>query len=271
MYNIIIKRNNVKILGRGEQPIVFAHGFGCDQNVWKNVYPAFERDYKVVLFDYVGSGESDSRAFNQTKYQSLEGYADDMLEVIYELDLHSVIMAGHSISSMIGLIAAIRQPETFEQMIFVTPSPCYINDNGYVGGFERSDIDALIERMDADYLEWAGFMAPIAMQNADRPELAAELTRQFRNGNPDIIRHFARATFFADYRKELSKLRVPALILQSQEDFTVPLEVGEYLHRMIPGSTLRVIDATGHYPHMSAPDVIVREMKQYLGRRALFA
>lgn len=270
MYNIITRRNNVKILGQGEQAIVFAHGFGCDQHVWKDVYPAFEKDYKVILFDYVGSGDSDAMAFDRDRYQTLDGYVEDMLEVIHELDLHSVIMAGHSISSMIGLLAAIRHPEYFEQLIFVTPSPCYINDEGYVGGFERSEIEALMARMDADYLEWAGFMGPLAMQNPDRPELAAALTRQFTRGNPETVRQFARATFFADYRKELSKLRTPALILQSNDDVVVPLEVGEYLHRMIPGSTLRIIDAKGHYPHMSAPDVIIREMRTYLKRTALF-
>lgn len=270
MYNNIVKRNNVKVFGEGEQPIVFAHGFGCDQEVWKEVYPAFEKEYKIVLFDYVGSGHSDSSAFNCARYDKLEGYAEDMLDVIHDLNLHSVILAGHSISSMIGLLAAIRQPELFEQLIFVTPSPCYINDEGYVGGFERCDIEALLERMDKNYMEWAGFMGPMAMQNADRPELAEALTKQFSSANQETVKHFARATFFADYRNQLSRLRVPALILQSQEDFVVPVEVGEYLHRMMPGSTLRIIDAKGHYPHLSAPNVIIAEMKRYLGRSAFF-
>jgi sigma-B regulation protein RsbQ len=268
MYKNIVKRNNVRVFGEGTQPLLFAHGFGCDQHVWKDVYPAFERDYNIVLFDYVGSSNSDNGAFDCARYNKLEGYADDMLEVIHELGLHSVIMAGHSISSMIGLLAAIRQPELFEQLIFVTPSPCYINDEGYVGGFERSDIESLMDRMDANYLEWAKFMGPVTMNTPDRPELAEALTQQFSSRNHETIKHFARTTFFADYRKELSKLRVPSLILQSEEDFVVPMEVGEYLHRTMPGSTLRVIDAKGHYPHISAPAVIISEMKRYLGRRA---
>ncbi len=271
MYKNIIERNNVRVLGEGTQPLMFAHGFGCDQEVWNEVYPAFESDYQIVLFDYVGSGKSDSRAFDCARYETLEGYAQDMLDVIHELGLQSIILAGHSISSMIGLIAAIRKPELFEQLIFVTPSPCYINGEGYVGGFERSEIEALMERMDTNYLEWAEYMGPVAMQNPEHPELAAALIRQFRAANPETARHFARATFFADYRKDLSRLRVPALILQSQDDFVVPIEVGEYLHRMMPGSTLRVIDAKGHYPHMSAPGVIIREIKRYLGRRAVFS
>jgi sigma-B regulation protein RsbQ len=261
----ILVRNNVKVFGRGTQPIVFAHGFGCDQNMWRFVTPAFEDDYRVVLFDYVGSGRSDLRAYNPERYSSLHGYAEDILDVCEALALKDVIFVGHSVSGMIGLLAAIHEPELFERLVFVSPSPRYINEApDYVGGFERKDIEELLETMDKNYIGWANFLAPMVMKNPERPELTGELTESFCSTDPIIARRFAEVTFFSDNRRDLPKLTVPSLILQCSEDVIAPRQVGEYLHRNVPRSTLRVMRATGHCPHMSAPEETLGIIKDYL-------
>jgi sigma-B regulation protein RsbQ len=261
----IVKRNNVKVFGRGTQPMVFAHGFGCDQNMWRLVTPAFEDDYKIVLFDYVGCGHSDLTAYEPERYGSLAGYAEDLLEVCEALDLHDVILVGHSVSSMIGVLAANKQPERFARLILVGPSPRYINDPpGYVGGFDRADIEGLLEMMDKNFIGWASFLAPNIMKNPDRPELAAELEGSFCSTDPRLARRFAEATFFADNRADLERVRVPALVMQCSEDMIAPNEVGEYVHRALPGSTLRVMRATGHCPHMSHPEETVEIIREYL-------
>lgn len=252
----ILSRNNVKVAGKGERVMLFAHGFGCDQNMWRFVAPAFENDYQTVLFDYVGSGRSDLRAYNRERYSSLNGYAEDILDICRALALEKeVILVGHSVSAMIGLLAAINQPGLFHRLIFVSPSPRYLNDApGYVGGFERGDIQELLETMDRNYIGWANLLAPVVMKNPDRPELTSELTESFCSTDPTIARRFAEVTFLSDNRGDLSKLRVPSLILQCSEDLIAPVSVGEYLHRHVPQSTLRVMKATGHCPHMSAPE-----------------
>jgi sigma-B regulation protein RsbQ len=259
------KRNNVKVFGRGSQPMVFAHGFGCDQNMWRFVAPAFEDDYRIVLFDYVGSGGSDLGAYDPERYSSLDGYADDVLDVIRALDLRDVIFVGHSVSAMIGVLAANREPDRFDRLILVGPSPRYLNDApDYVGGFERGDIEGLLETMDRNFIGWANFLAPAIMKNPERPELGAELTESFCSTDPKIARRFAEATFFADNRADLRGVAVPSLIMQCSDDIIAPLEVGDYLYRELPGSTLRVLEATGHCPHMSAPEETIRVMKEYL-------
>ncbi len=260
----ILTRNNVKVFGKGTQPMLFAHGFGCDQNMWRFVAPAFEDDYRIVLFDYVGSGKSDPDAFNTERYSNLNGYADDMLEVIHALDLRDIILVAHSVSSMTGLIAAIKEPELFQKLIMVGPSPRYINDGDYVGGFEAHDIEELLDTMDRNYIGWANFLGPAVMGNGERPELAEELTASFCSTDPVKARHFAKATFYADNRADLPAIKIPALILQCTDDMIAPMEVGHYLHAHMPGSTLRIISATGHCPHMSAPDETIAAMKQYL-------
>lgn len=264
----IIARNNVIVRGRGTQPMVFAHGFGCDQHMWRFVVPAFEDDYKVVLFDYVGAGRSDLSAYDPKRYASLDGYAQDVLDICEALELHDVVFVGHSVSAMVGVLAARRAPERFAQLVMVGPSPRYINDEGYVGGFERADIEGLLETMDRNYIGWANFLAPAIMQNADRPELGAELTESFCSTDPVIARRFAETTFFSDNRADLADMRVPSLILQCSEDIIAPLEVGEYLARTLPGSTLRVMRATGHCPQMSAPDETIALVKEYLATAA---
>ena len=264
----VIARNHVKVLGRGTQPIVFAHGFGCDQKMWRFIVPAFENDYRVVLFDYVGSGKSDSAAYDVARYATLDGYASDVLEVLETLDLRDVIFVGHSVSSMIGVLAANRAPQRFNKLIMVGPSPRYINDGDYVGGFERADIEGLLELMDKNYIGWANFLAPVIMKNDDRPELTSELHESFCSTDPKITRRFAETTFFADNRADLGKLRVPSLIMQCSEDAIAPVEVGHYLHRTVPQSTLRLLKATGHCPHVSHPEETVEAIKSYLSKAA---
>ncbi len=261
----VLARNNVKVAGSGKQPMLFAHGFGCDQNMWRFVAPAFADDYKLVLFDYVGSGKSELSAYDATRYASLEGYARDVLDIIHALDLRDVVFVGHSVSAMVGVIAANREPDRFARLVLIGPSPRYINDPpNYVGGFERSDIEGLLETMDKNYIGWANYLAPAIMKNADRPELGAELTESFCSTDPVIARRFAEATFFSDNRTDLQHVRVPTLVLQCSEDIIAPNTVGEYVHRETPGSTLRVMRATGHCPHMSAPEETVSLIREFL-------
>ena len=260
----VAARNNVKIFGNGSQTMLFAHGFGCDQNMWRFITPAFEDDYKIILFDYVGSGNSDVAAYNPERYASLQGYTQDVLEICEELELKEVIFVGHSVSSMIGLLAVIEQPRLFKRLIMVGPSPCYLNDEEYKGGFERGDIESLLETMEKNYIGWANFLAPNIMGNKDRPHLGEELTESFCSTDPVIARRFAEATFFSDNRKDLKKNRIPSLILQCSDDIIAPMHVGEYLARQLPGSQLRVMKATGHCPHLSEPEETIDLMKEYL-------
>jgi sigma-B regulation protein RsbQ len=262
----IIARNNVKVSGRGTQPMLFAHGFGCDQNMWRFVAPSFEEEYRVVTFDYVGSGHSDLGAYDAERYSSLEGYAQDVLDVCHALDLQDVIFVGHSVSSMIGVLAANREPERFSQLVLLGPSPRYVNDApDYVGGFERADLEGLIDMMDRNFIGWANFLAPVIMKNPERPELEAELQESFCSTDPVIARRFAEATFFADNRADAAAVRVPSLIVQSADDAIAPQSVGEYLRGAMPGSTYRLLDVTGHCPHMSHPAETVEAIREYLG------
>jgi sigma-B regulation protein RsbQ len=264
MVSSIAARNNVRVYGKGVQPIMFAHGFGCDQNMWRFITPAFENDYKIVLFDYVGAGKSDLKAYEPERYASLNGYAQDVLEIIEELKLKDVIFVGHSVSSMVGILAAIEEPSYFSKLILVGPSPCYINKDDYKGGFERKDIEGLLETMEKNYIGWANFLAPAIMANKDRPQLGEELTESFCSTDPVIARQFAEATFFSDNRDDLRKIKIPSLILQCSEDIIAPVEVGEYVHRNLTNSTMKIMKATGHCPHMSEPEETISLMKDYL-------
>jgi sigma-B regulation protein RsbQ len=270
MTGTVKQRNNVSIWGKGSQPMVFAHGFGCDQNMWRFVTPAFENDYQIIVFDYVGAGRSAISAYNKERYSSLNGYADDLLEICSELNLRNIIFVGHSVSSMIGLIAANREPAIFSKLVFVGPSARYINDNdGYIGGFERKDIDELLDTMDKNFIGWANFLAPAIMKNAEQPQLAGELTESFCSTDPVIARQFAEVTFLSDNRQDLAKLKLPSLIMQCSDDLVAPLEVGNYLHQHIPNSTLKVMAATGHCPHMSHPEETIQVIKDYLAHTTL--
>jgi sigma-B regulation protein RsbQ len=265
MNDEIRTRFHVRESGSGTQPMVFAHGFGCDQNMWRYITPAFEDEFRVVLFDYIGAGRSDLSAYDPERYATLDGYADDLLRICHALDLTRVILVAHSVSAMIGVLAANREPERFERLILVGPSPRYVNDPpDYVGGFDRADIEGLLDMMDRNFIGWANFLAPTVMANPERPELATELTESFCSTDPVIARRFAEATFFADNRADLPQVRVPALVLQCSEDLIAPAAVGEYVHRHMPGSTLRHLRATGHCPHMSHPEETVEAIREYL-------
>ncbi|HEY1951640.1 MAG TPA: alpha/beta hydrolase [Gemmatimonadaceae bacterium] len=265
----ILSRNNVKVFGRGRQPMMFAHGFGCDQNMWRFITPAFADDYRIVLFDYVGSGKSDIASYDARRYGSLEGYARDVLDICRALHLEDVIFVGHSVSSMIGVLAANREPSLFANLILVGPSPRYINDSPYVGGFERRDIEELLDTMDKNYIGWANYLAPAIMKNPDRPELSAELSDSFCSTDPVIARRFAEATFYADNRADLARLEIPALVLQCADDIIAPTTVGEYVHRELRGSQLHYLEATGHCPHMSHPEETIAAIKDYLSQASL--
>jgi sigma-B regulation protein RsbQ len=260
----IQERNNVHISGRGSQVMLFAHGFGCDQNMWRFITPAFEQNYKIVLFDYVGAGRSDISSYSPQRYSTLNGYAQDVLDICEELELKDVIFVGHSVSSMIGALAAIERPAYFSHLIMIGPSPCYINDNGYVGGFERKDIEGLLETMEKNYIGWANFLAPKIMGRDDTPELGEELTESFCSTDPVVANQFARATFFSDNREDLPKIKTPSLVLQCSDDIIAPQEVGQYVSSNIPNSTLKVMKAKGHCPHMSEPEETISLMKEYL-------
>ena len=244
--------------------MLFAHGFGCDQNMWRLVVPAFEGTHRVVLFDHVGAGQSDTAAYDRRKYATLDGYATDVLEVCRELQLTDVIFVGHSVSAMIGVLAARREPERFKALVLVGPSPRYIDDAGYVGGFSRQDIEGLLSSLDSNYLGWSSSMAPVIMGNADRPELGQELTNSFCRTDPEIATHFAQVTFFSDNRDDLPHVQTPTLILQCADDVIAPNAVGEYVHRQMPNSRLVLMAATGHCPNLSAPDETVRAIKDFI-------
>ena len=258
------RRFNVNISGRGSTPMLFAHGFGCDQNMWRYVAPAFEDDYQVVLFDHVGAGASDLTAYDSARYSSLEGYADDVLQICRAFELQGVVFVGHSVSAMIGILAAIKAPEVFSNLILVGPSPRYINDENYVGGFSEPQISELLEFLDSNHMGWSQAMAPVIMGNPDRPELGQELTNSFCRTDPDIARRFAKATFLSDNREDLARLRTPSLILQCSEDVIAPVGVGRYVHEHLLNSSITILEATGHCPNLSAPEETIAAIKAYL-------
>ena len=260
-----IQRNNVVEHGPPDaRPMLFAHGFGCDQNMWRFVWPPFAEDHRVVLFDHVGAGGSDASAFDRDRYSSLQGYADDVLEICRELDLTDVVFVGHSVSSMIGVLAAAAEPERFGRLVLVGPSPRYIDDTGYTGGFTREDIEGLLESMDSNYLGWSSAMAPVIMGNEDRPELGEELTNSFCRADPEIARHFARVTFLSDNRADLAGVRTPSLVLQCSQDAIAPEAVGEYVDRQLHDSRLVHLEATGHCPNLSAPEETVAAIRAFV-------
>lgn len=262
----VLKRNNVAVTGSGERTMVFAHGFGCDQNMWRFMAPAFERDYRIVLFDHVGCGGSDLSAYDSTKYASLEGYATDVVEICRELDVQDGVFVGHSVSAMIGVLAAKSAPQAFDDLILIGPSPRYIDDAEYIGGFSEGQIHELLEFLDSNHMGWSQAMAPTIMGNSDRPELAEELTNSFCRTDTEIAKKFARVTFLADNRGDLDGVRSRSLILQCSEDAIAPQAVGEYVHRNLPGSELVTLKATGHCPNLSAPEETAAAMKAFLAR-----
>ena len=265
----VANRHNVHVGGRPDgPPMLFAHGFGCDQNMWRHLAPHFEDRFRTVLFDHVGAGGSDLSAYDPDRYSTLDGYADDVLEICAELDLHDVVFVGHSVSAMVGVLAAVRQPERFSHLVLIGPSPRYIDDTGYVGGFRQEDIDELLESLESNYLGWSRAMAPAIVGNPDRPELGAELTESFCRTDPEIQKRFARATFLSDNRADLERVTTPALVLQCSHDVIAPDEVGRYVHDRLPDSRFVQLEATGHCPNLSAPEETAAAIDAYLAERA---
>lgn len=244
--------------------MLFAHGFGCDQNMWRYVAPAFADRYQVVLFDHVGAGSTDPTSYDPERHDSLQGYAEDVVEICDALGLRDVVFVGHSVSAMIGVLAHVARPDLFAALVLVGPSPRYINDEGYVGGFDLPDIEELLGSLESNYLGWSSAMAPVIMGNGDRPELGQELTASFCRTDPEIARQFARVTFLSDNRKDLGAVSVPTLVLQCRDDVIAPMEVGGYVHDAIPGSVLTVLEATGHCPNLSAPDETTAAIEAFL-------
>jgi len=261
----VLARNNVTVHGpQDAPPMLFAHGFGCDQHMWRHVAPAFAADHRVVLFDHVGAGGADPAAWDPERYASLDGYATDVLEICAALDLTGVVFVGHSVSAMIGVLAAGREPDRFAKLVLVGPSPRYVDEEGYRGGFSREDIEGLLESLDSNFLGWSSAMAPVIVGNPDRPELGEELTNSFCRTDPEIAQHFARVTFLSDNRADLAGVRAPALVLQCADDVIAPAAVGEYVHAQLPGSTLVRMRATGHCPNLSAPDETIAAIRAFL-------
>jgi sigma-B regulation protein RsbQ len=249
-----VVRHHISVTGKPDgQPMMFAHGFGCDQNMWRYVAPEFESDFKVVLFDHVGAGRSDAASYDPQRYATLDGYASDVLEICAALDLQDVVFVGHSVSSMIGALAAATEPGRFARLVMVGPSPKYLDADGYVGGFTEDDIRELLDSLDSNYLGWSSAMAPVIMGNPDRPELGAELVESFCRTDPDIARRFAHVTFMSDNRDDLPRVQTPTLVLQCRSDVIAPVAVGEYVARRLPHAELVMLDATGHCPNLSAP------------------
>ncbi|MBO2010647.1 alpha/beta fold hydrolase [Hymenobacter negativus] len=263
----ILERSNVTISGvsgPNTQAIVFLHGLGGDQNDWRLVAPAFENQYQVVLLDLIGAGKSDLNAYTPTTHGTLNGHASDLLDVLGALALHDVVFVGHSVAAMIGVIAAVHEPQRFSKMVLVSPSPRFINDHGYAGGFEQKDITELLAAMEADYNGWSHGFAPVMMGANESPELVMALTNSFIRTNPEIVKHFARVTFFSDTRTELGFLTIPTLIVQSAHDVIAPLAVGHYINEQLADSRINVIETGGHCPHLSAPQKTLRAIADFL-------
>ena len=261
----VLARNNVQVSGRADgQPMLFAHGFGCDQNMWRYVAPAFEDEYRVVQFDHVGAGRSDLSAYDADRYGSLRGYARDVLEICRELDLRDVIFVGHSVAAMMGVIAAVEEPERFARLVLIGPSPRYVDDGDYAGGFSRDDIEGLLDSLDSNYLGWSSTMAPVIMGNAERPELGEELTNSFCATDPEIARRFARVTFLSDNREDLGRVRTPTLVMQCSQDAIAPEAVGEFVTRSIPSAQMVKLRATGHCPNLSAPEETAAAIRAFI-------
>lgn len=264
MRESVLIRNNVVAAGDGTA-MIFGHGFGGDQRMWRFIHPAFDNFYRTILFDYVGSGGSDFAAYDSERYSSLEGYATDLLEICEALDIRDAVYVGHSFGSMVGIAAAIREPTYFSQLILLAPNACFINDPpDYIGGLELEDVVDLLSLMERNMTEWANFLAPVAMGNADRPELSEELAATFCANDPTILRRFAKVAFLSDNRSLLPSCPTPSLVLQCRDDSIAPPSVGEFICREIPRCQLRQMQATGHCPHLSHPVETIRLIKEYL-------
>jgi sigma-B regulation protein RsbQ len=261
----ITLRNNVTTSVNGKQPMIFAHGFGCDQNMWRFVAPYFADDYQVVLFDYVGSGKSDISKYDVKRYSRLEGYAEDILDICEALELTDAILVGHSVSSTIGLLASLKWPSLFSRHIMVCPSPSFLNYlPDYLGGFEKPDLEELLNLMDKNYIGWANYLAPLVMGMESTELLTGELSGSFCSTDPVIAKAFAKATFMSDYRDQYAQIKHPSLIIQNTHDALAATTVGQYLHRIMADNTITTLDAHGHCPHMTHPKLVIDEIGRFL-------
>jgi sigma-B regulation protein RsbQ len=261
---MVLLRNNVKVFGDGSRPMMFSHGFGCDQNMWNEVAQAFATDFRVILFDHVGAGRSDLSAYDSRKYSKLEGYADDVVEIGRALALEDAVFVGHSVSAMIGALASLKAPGMFTDLVMVGPSPRYVDDENYVGGFSREQVEELLDFLADNHLGWSAAMAPAIMGNPDRPELGEALANSFCATDPEIAREFARVTFLSDNRSDLPRVEARTLVLQCREDIIAPRCVGEYVHERIPNSEFVLLDATGHCPNLSAPEEVTAAIRDFV-------
>ncbi len=259
-------RHHVTVVGKNDGPVlVLAHGFGCDQNMWRLVVPALAEHFRVVLFDHIGAGRSDTSMWSEERYSSLDGYADDVLTILADLDLRDVVFVGHSVSASVGVLAAVREPRRFARLVLLNPSPRFVDEDGYRGGFSQEDIEELLESLESNYLGWSAAMAPVIMGNPERPDLGQELTNSFCRMDPKIARVFARATFLSDNRADLAHVTVPTLVLECAQDAIAPPEVGAYVHAQIAGSLLQTLPATGHCPQLSAPEATAKAVIAFAG------
>lgn len=262
-----LQRHHAVFSGQGTRPMVFAHGFGCDQQMWRFVAPAFEASHRVIVFDHIGCGKADIKSYDAQRHASLAGYAADVVEIIEFADLHDVVFVGHSVSAMIGVLASLQLPQRIASLVLVCPSPRYLNDPpDYVGGFERADIDGLLDMMESNLLGWSNFLAPAVMGADSSGHLTDELKASFCASDPYITRRFAMATFLGDNRTDLARVSVPSLIIQSADDAIAPRSVGDFVHAQLPRSTLEVLDVTGHCPHMMQPELTIEAMRRYLAQ-----
>jgi sigma-B regulation protein RsbQ len=261
----VLTRNNVRVVGaKHGQPMLLAHGFGCDQAMWRYLVPAFEQEFRMVLFDYIGHGGSDYSAFDPARYSSLDGYAQDVLEICQQLQLENIVFVGHSVSATIGMLASLCEPKRFAKLILIGPSPCYVDEQDYRGGFSREQLHELLAFLDENPLGWSNTMAPVIMGNTDRPELAEELAESFCRTDPRVAKEFARVTFLSDNRADLPRVRTPSLILQCSNDIIACEAVGRYMHESLPHSVLTQLRATGHCPHLSAPEETIAAIRSFL-------
>jgi sigma-B regulation protein RsbQ len=263
------QRNNVNVSGDGRVTLMLAHGFGCDQNMWRLLLPAYAQRYRIVRFDLVGSGGSDLSAYDPARYDSLHAYAEDVVEIAREFGQAPLVFVGHSVSATIGMLADLKAPDLFQAHVMIGPSPCYINDGDYVGGFERKDIDGLLDALESNYLGWSSTMAPAIMGAPEQPHLGVELTNSFCRTDPEIAKQFARVTFLSDHRAEVARLRTPALVLQCDDDLIAPTSVGRFMASTLPRGTLRMIRNVGHCPHLSTPGACTDAMDEFLAAQGL--
>ena len=261
----VLIRNAVTVSGAGDKPLIFLHGYGTDQTMWRYIAPRFEASHRVVTYDHTGSGRSDRSAYDRRKYGSLHGYADDLIEICDELGAGDVQIAAHSVGCMIAILASRKRPDLFERLMLLGPSPCYLNIGEYHGGFDHEGIDELLAFLEINLEGWATHLAPMVMANPERPELSAELEAYFVRNDPEVLRHFAKVVFLSDHRRDLSGLTTPALIMQCRDDIIAPMAVGDFMRAAMPSSELVVLDTHGHYPHLSAPEIVSAALHRYLG------